>query len=30
MGGELLIANHPEGGLCATITLPAGLAPDDA
>jgi signal transduction histidine kinase len=30
MGGELLIANHPEGGLCATITLPAGLGPDDA
>jgi signal transduction histidine kinase len=24
MDGELVIANHPEGGLCATITLPAG------
>jgi signal transduction histidine kinase len=30
MGGELLIANHPDGGLCATIILPAGLAPDPA
>jgi signal transduction histidine kinase len=28
MDGELVIANHPEGGLCATITLPAGLPAD--
>lgn len=28
MDGELVIANHAEGGLCATITLPAGLAAD--
>jgi signal transduction histidine kinase len=26
MAGDLLIANHPQGGLCATIILPAGLA----
>jgi signal transduction histidine kinase len=23
LGGELILANHPEGGLCATIRLPA-------
>jgi signal transduction histidine kinase len=28
MGGELLIENHPEGGLCATISLPAAMSLD--
>jgi signal transduction histidine kinase len=28
MAGEVHIANHPDGGFCATIILPPGLAAD--